>query len=356
MDVKGDRAIVSVVGATLQELVGSDGEVLEALQELTRLAVHQQTGMRARLMLDISGYRARRRAELADYGRTVAEEVARTGEPKSLAAMSPFERKLSTMRWPPPGCGASPRVRSPTGGSWSSPPGDGQDLPAVSAAPDDTVPGSTPELLPGPAPEPVPGQAASVFGTALPVAVAYAGILATRGVEQGLLGPHELPRLWDRHLLNCAVVAELIDERYKTMLDLGSGAGLPGLVLAMLRPDMEVTLLDPMERRCRFLTECVTELDLANVSVLRGRAEDVTVRTEVVTARAVAPLSRLAALAMGTVSPGGMVLAIKGRTAAEELKAADASCAGLVPATPRLCGPGTVRSILRLPSYGSSLR
>jgi spoIIIJ-associated protein len=94
MDVEGDRAIVSVVGATLQELVGSDGEVLEALQELTRLAVHQQTGVRARLMLDIGGYRARRRAELADYGRTVAEEVARTGDPKTLSAMSPFERKI----------------------------------------------------------------------------------------------------------------------------------------------------------------------------------------------------------------------------------------------------------------------
>jgi spoIIIJ-associated protein len=94
MDVEGERALVSVVGATLQELVGDDGEVLEALQELTRLAVHQQTGIRARLMLDIGGYRARRRAELADYGRTVAEEVARTGEPKALAAMSPFERKI----------------------------------------------------------------------------------------------------------------------------------------------------------------------------------------------------------------------------------------------------------------------
>ncbi len=94
MDVEGDRAIVSVVGATLEELVGDDGAVLEALQELTRLAVHRQTGTRARLMLDIGGYRARRRAELADYGRTVAEEVARTGEPKSLAAMSPFERKI----------------------------------------------------------------------------------------------------------------------------------------------------------------------------------------------------------------------------------------------------------------------
>jgi spoIIIJ-associated protein len=94
MDVEGDRAMVSVVGATLDELVGDDGAVLEALQELTRLAVHRQTGNRARLMLDIGGYRARRRAELADYGKTVAEEVARTGEPKSLTAMSPFERKI----------------------------------------------------------------------------------------------------------------------------------------------------------------------------------------------------------------------------------------------------------------------
>jgi spoIIIJ-associated protein len=94
MDVEGDRAIVSVVGATLDELVGDDGVVLEALQELTRLAVHRQTGTRARLMLDIGGYRARRRAELSDYGRSVAEEVARSGEPKELAAMSPFERKI----------------------------------------------------------------------------------------------------------------------------------------------------------------------------------------------------------------------------------------------------------------------
>jgi spoIIIJ-associated protein len=94
MDVEGDRAVVSVVGATLDELIGDDGAVLEALQELTRLAVHRQTGIRARLMLDIGGYRARRRAELSDYGRSVAEEVARTGEPKKLAAMSPFERKI----------------------------------------------------------------------------------------------------------------------------------------------------------------------------------------------------------------------------------------------------------------------
>jgi spoIIIJ-associated protein len=94
MDVEGDRAVVSVVGATLDELVGDDGEVLEALQELTRLAVHRKTGTRARLMLDVGGFRVRRRAELADLGRSVAEEVARTGEPKKLRAMSPFERKI----------------------------------------------------------------------------------------------------------------------------------------------------------------------------------------------------------------------------------------------------------------------
>lgn len=94
MDVEGDRAVVSVVGATLDELVGDDGEVLEALQELTRLAVHRRTGTRARLMLDVGGFRVRRRSELADLGRSVAEEVARTGEPKKLRAMSPFERKI----------------------------------------------------------------------------------------------------------------------------------------------------------------------------------------------------------------------------------------------------------------------
>jgi spoIIIJ-associated protein len=94
MDVEGDRAVVSVVGATLDELVGHDGEVLEALQELTRLAVHRKTGARARLMLDVGGFRSRRRAELAELGRSVAAEVSRTGEPKKLRAMSPFERKI----------------------------------------------------------------------------------------------------------------------------------------------------------------------------------------------------------------------------------------------------------------------
>jgi spoIIIJ-associated protein len=94
MDVEGDRAVVSVVGATLDELVGDDGEVLEALQELTRLAVHRRTGSRARLMLDVGGFRAKRRADLAELGRSIAAEVSQTGEPKKLRAMSPFERKI----------------------------------------------------------------------------------------------------------------------------------------------------------------------------------------------------------------------------------------------------------------------
>jgi len=183
--------------------------------------------------------------------------------------------------------------------------------------------------LPAPAamdatvPPPVPVGAAAVFGSALPAAVAFAGILATRGVRQGLIGPREVPILWDRHLLNCAVVAELVGPQCRTLIDIGSGAGLPGLVLAMVLPDIAVTLLEPMERRCRFLTGCVTELDLANVTVLRGRAEEAAVRSvvraDVATARAVAPLPRLAELAAGLVRPGGMVLAIKGRTAMEEL-------------------------------------
>jgi len=182
---------------------------------------------------------------------------------------------------------------------------------------------------PGPAPGfsgavlPVPPSAAIVFGSALSVAVKFAGLLAARGLEQGLIGPREVPRLWDRHLLNCAVVAELIDGRCRTVVDIGSGAGLPGLVLAMVLPDVAVTLLEPMERRCRFLAGCVTELELANVTVLRARAEDATVKADVATARAVAPLPRLAELAVGLVRPGGTVLAIKGRTAVQELTDAE---------------------------------
>ena len=169
---------------------------------------------------------------------------------------------------------------------------------------------------------PPPPAATAVFGPVLGQGLAFARILATRGVEQGLIGPHEVPRLWDRHLLNCAVVAELVGDRDRTLVDIGSGAGLPGVVLAMIRPELDVTLLEPMERRCRFLSGCVAELGLVNASVLRGRAEETALRADVATARAVAPLDRLAELAAGVVRPGGMVLAIKGRTAAAELRKA----------------------------------
>jgi len=198
-----------------------------------------------------------------------------------------------------------------------------EDDDAAAGTPTDTP--SLGALLPGalpPGAPPPPPAAAVVFGPALDEARAFAGMLATRGVEWGLIGPHEVPRLWDRHLLNCAVVADLIGSRYRTLVDIGSGAGLPGIVLAMMRPELTVTLLEPMERRCRFLSGCVAELGLANASVLRGRAEDATLRADVATARAVAPLDRLAELAVRVVRPGGLVLAIKGQAADAELRKA----------------------------------
>ena len=148
----------------------------------------------------------------------------------------------------------------------------------------------------------------------------YAGLLTGPAVERGLVGPAEAARIWDRHLLNCAVVAGLIPVPC-SVVDLGSGAGLPGIVLAMLLPDAEVTLLEPMARGATFLTESVSALGLANAVVLRGRAEDMSgqLAADVVIARAVAPLHKLAGLAAGLARPGGLVLAIKGAGAAGEV-------------------------------------
>jgi 16S rRNA (guanine527-N7)-methyltransferase len=171
-----------------------------------------------------------------------------------------------------------------------------------------------------------PAQARAIFGAATPAAEHYARLLAGPGVVRGLIGPREVPRLWERHLLNSAAVAELVP-RPCSLVDLGSGAGLPGIVLALLLPDVGVTLLEPMLRRVAFLEECVRTLGLENARVLRGRAEDLAGRlaADVVTARAVAPLDRLAALALGLVRPGGIVLAIKGSTAQQEVEAARAA-------------------------------
>jgi 16S rRNA (guanine527-N7)-methyltransferase len=169
----------------------------------------------------------------------------------------------------------------------------------------------------------MPAVAREVFGDAAAKAERYAGLLAGPGVERGLIGPNEVPRLWERHLLNSAAVASLVPGPC-SLVDLGSGAGLPGIVLALLLPGTDVTLLEPALRRAVFLEECVAELGLGNTRVCRARAEQAAgaLRADVVTARAVAPLERLAALALGLLKPGGIVLAVKGAKAEAEVRAA----------------------------------
>jgi len=156
----------------------------------------------------------------------------------------------------------------------------------------------------------------------LPLAERYVGWLATAGVERGLIGPREAPRLWDRHVLNCLAIAPLIRPE-STVADLGSGAGLPGVVLAIGRPDLDLTLVEPLERRTTFLAEVVADLGLDRVRVERARAEALAGRRfDVVTARALAPLDRLLGWAMPLVAPTGVLLAMKGRSAADEIQAA----------------------------------
>lgn len=167
-----------------------------------------------------------------------------------------------------------------------------------------------------------PDQAASVFGDRLPLAERYAEHLATAGVERGLLGPREVPNLWPRHLFNCAAVAELIPQA-EPLSDVGSGAGLPGLVLAIRRPDIAVTLIEPSLRRTTFLDEVIRDLGLADqVTVVRARAEEIAGPRPLVVARAVAPLQKLAKSCWHLLGPGGFLLAMKGRTAAAELERA----------------------------------
>ena len=168
-------------------------------------------------------------------------------------------------------------------------------------------------------PEPPPA-AASLFGEKLPAMVRYADLLAGPGVERGLIGPREVERLWERHLLNCGAVAELIGPELD-VVDVGSGGGLPGLVLAIARPDLRITLLEPLLRRTVFLSECVESLELRNVEVRRGRAEEWAgrVNADLVTARAVAPLEKLIGWCLPLIAPKGRMLALKGETAAAEL-------------------------------------
>jgi 16S rRNA (guanine527-N7)-methyltransferase len=168
-----------------------------------------------------------------------------------------------------------------------------------------------------------PGVAATLFGSRLDRAQRYAEILAGAGVERGLLGPREVDRLWDRHILNSAAIAELL-ETGERVADIGSGAGLPGIPLALARPDLLVTLIEPLLRRSEFLREVVDELGL-DMTIVRGRAEDLSVRQQVgemdaVVSRAVASLDKLTKWSMPLLRLDGRMAAIKGERAEQEIR------------------------------------
>jgi len=144
---------------------------------------------------------------------------------------------------------------------------------------------------------------------------AFAEFLATAGIERGLIGPREGERIWERHIFNCLPVTELIPQG-ASLFDIGSGAGLPGIVIALARPDLKVTLIEPLERRVEFLKEATTGTE---IEVIRGRAQDVKKTAEYVTARAVAPLEKLKKMSWHMVKTGGALLAMKGESAATEM-------------------------------------
>lgn len=168
-----------------------------------------------------------------------------------------------------------------------------------------------------------PDEAQGLFGPRLELAERYAGWLADQGALRGLIGPRESSRLWQRHLINSALVADLVPAG-ASVCDVGSGAGLPGLVLAIVRPDLHVTLVEPLLRRTTFLDEVVADLELSGVEVVRGRADALHGRRtfDVVTSRAVAPLITLVGWSMPLVSPTGSMVAMKGSSVAEEIPAA----------------------------------
>ncbi len=212
--------------------------------------------------------------------------------------------------------------------------------------------GAAPDPASATLPPELAEAARALFGDRLDLAAAYAELLATDGVVRGLIGPRETPRLWERHLLNCAVVAERIPEG-ASVIDVGSGAGLPGLVLAIARPDLTVTLVEPLARRTAFLIEAVQRLGLTrDVRVFRGRAEEAAagsrdrepLSADIVTARAVAPLDRLASWCLPLVAPGGRLVALKGASAADEITEHSEAVIRLGGGTPELhrCGDGVI--------------
>jgi 16S rRNA (guanine527-N7)-methyltransferase len=149
---------------------------------------------------------------------------------------------------------------------------------------------------------------------------AYAEFLTTAGIERGLIGPREGERIWERHIFNCLPVTQLLPQG-ASLFDIGSGAGLPGIVIALARPDLKVTLIEPLERRVEFLNEAVAAIAAAGVEieVIRGRAQDVKKSADFVTARAVAPMEKLKKMSWHMVKTGGSLLAMKGESAANEM-------------------------------------
>ena len=149
---------------------------------------------------------------------------------------------------------------------------------------------------------------------------AYAEFLTTAGIERGLIGPREGERIWERHIFNCLPITQLLPQG-ASLFDIGSGAGLPGIVIALARPDLKVTLIEPLERRVEFLNEAVAAIALGGVEieVIRGRAQDVKKSADFVTARAVAPMEKLKKMSWHMVKTGGSLLAMKGESAATEM-------------------------------------
>ena len=185
--------------------------------------------------------------------------------------------------------------------------------------------------------------AETLFAEQLPAAQRYVQHLCTTGITHGLLGPREVPRMWSRHVLNSAVLAPELPSG-GTVADVGAGAGLPGLALALARPDVDFTLIEPMERRVDWLDTVIRDLDLSNVQVIRSRAEDVSdeVMADVVTARAVSALKKLIPLTAPLLAEDGQLMLLKGRSARDEINAAAKQIkrARLSDPTVRLLGEG----------------
>ena len=310
IEVRNGRTYISIVAEEetegLEGLVGEDGEVLEALQELTRLAVLSATETRSRLVLDINGYRQERTGHLQKIAEDAAASVKETGKPVALEPMSAYERKIVHDAVADLGLGQ--RVR----GRRLRPPH--CCFRRLENASTITMVDITAAEL---------RAAEKIFGDRLELAKRYVEHLATSGTERGLIGPREVPRLWSRHVLNCAVIESEIAQG-SHVADVGSGAGLPGLCLAIARPDLELTLIEPLERRVIWLQEVVDDLGLDNVTVMRTRAELAVghVEADVVTARAVSALTNLAGLTIPLLAGHGEVVAIKGRSAGEEIEKA----------------------------------